>query len=298
MKPLKHGPTIPLSDVEILSSSTGALIVLWVIREKVQISFAGLFDMLCVNADAASTESRGTALTGFARATRLLTSALNNLLQTGLIAGTGGDLGDLEKARNAGNITEMIELRKQITFTVTTRLEMIQQLFNISLSEYASGHETVRAEPTFGKPKNGDWPDVFVVMPFLEELKPIYDNHVLSVVKALDLTCKRGDDFFSDESIMDEIWSAIYFSKLVISECTGRNANVFYEMGIAHTLGRPCILVAQAMTDIPFDVRHKRIIIYENTKEGLAKFRSVLSKAIQDELGLQRDKLMQILDKL
>src|SRR4051812_9304244 len=111
MKTLKHGPNIPLSDVEILSASTGALIVLWAIREKGQISFSALFDMLCVNADASATESKGTALTGFARATRLLTAALTNLQQTGLIESTGGDLGDLEMARNAGNITAMIELR-------------------------------------------------------------------------------------------------------------------------------------------------------------------------------------------
>ncbi len=298
MKSLKRGPEIPLTDLEVLSSSAGALIVLWCIREKGRISFAALFDMLCAGEEVPAPNNRGTQLTGFMRAMRLLSGSLNQLIEAGLVEAAGGQLDDIENARNAGDIKQMMAYREQITFHVRPTLEMMQELFDISLTEYASGRESVRAEPTFGRPKSGEWPEVFVVMPFLEVLKPIYDNHILPVVRGLDLTCKRGDDFFSDESIIDEIWSAIYYSTLCIAECTGRNPNVFYEMGLAHTLGRPCILIAQSTTDIPFDVRHKRIIIYENTPAGLEKFRTMLTRAIQEELGLEHDKLLQILDKL
>jgi hypothetical protein len=47
-------------------------------------------------------------------------------------------------------------------------------------------------------------------------------------------------------------------SRVVICDCTGRNPNVFYEIGIAHTLGREVILITQNPEDIPFDLRHLR----------------------------------------
>ena len=48
----------------------------------------------------------------------------------------------------------------------------------------------------------------------------------------------------------------------------GRNPNVFYETGIAHTLGREVILITQSESDIPFDLRHLRYVAYLNNSEG------------------------------
>jgi hypothetical protein len=41
---------------------------------------------------------------------------------------------------------------------------------------------------------------------------------------------------------MWDVWNSIYSSSIIIADCTGRNPNVFYELGIAHTLGKPVIL--------------------------------------------------------
>jgi hypothetical protein len=198
-----------------------------------------------------------------------------------------------------GNFRALLSAKDNVTLGVSSHLEFLQELLKISITDYASGKQAnIKIEPSFGKPRSGDWPNAFVIMPFQESLKPIFDEHILPVARSLDLTCKRGDEFFSDDSIMDEVWSAIYHSKVCIAECTGLNANVFYEMGIAHTLGRPCILIAQSLDGLPFDIRHRRIIVYETTPSGLRKFRDSLKKAIQDELGLERDALREILDKL
>jgi hypothetical protein len=79
---------------------------------------------------------------------------------------------------------------------------------------------------------------------------------------------------------MDEVWAGIYSSRLVIVECTGRNANVFYELGIAHTLGKSYIMIAQSIDDVPFDLRHLRTIVYQNTPDGLQALQGELKEAI------------------
>lgn len=176
-------------------------------------------------------------------------------------------------------------------YQVSSRLDFVQEIFDISLGEYAYGRAgLIRASPIFGTPlavSQINWPDIFVLMPFTASMKTVYDVHILEAAKKLGLSCKRGDDFFSSQSVIDEIWGAIYHSKVCIADCTGRNPNVFYELGIAHTLGRPCILTAQSLNDIPFDVRHRRVIIYTQTPEGLIEFEQDLERALRNELNLK-----------
>ena len=83
---------------------------------------------------------------------------------------------------------------------------------------------------------------------------------------------------------MGDVWTAICRSRIIIADCTGRNPNVFYEIGIAHTVGKPVILIAQNSKDVPFDLRHIRYIPYEYTPVGIKRFESVLANTIQTEL--------------
>ncbi|MCD4685886.1 MAG: cyclic nucleotide-binding domain-containing protein [Anaerolineae bacterium] len=100
-------------------------------------------------------------------------------------------------------------------------------------------------KPVFGPPslKMHFMSDVLMIMPFGEKLDPVYNNHIKKVATGLGLNIKRADDFFTQEAIISEIWAAINLTKLVIADCTGRNPNVFYEMGIAHTIGKPVIVI-------------------------------------------------------
>jgi hypothetical protein len=75
--------------------------------------------------------------------------------------------------------------------------------------------------------------------------------------------------------------SLIDRSRVVICDCTGRNPNVFYEIGIAHTLGREVILITQNPEDIPFDLRHLRYVRYLNNAEG----RQTLCTALEARLN-------------
>ena len=123
--------------------------------------------------------------------------------------------------------------------------------------------------------------DIFMIMPFRERFEAVYRDHIKPMIETMDLRVIRGDDFFSENAIMDEIWAAIYYTKMVIAECTERNPNVYYELGIAHAIGKPSILITQTINDIPFDLRHLRIIVYEPTPDGLTQLIHQLEKACE-----------------
>ena len=71
-----------------------------------------------------------------------------------------------------------------------------------------------------------------------------------------------SDEDFGDDSIMQGVWEHINTAEFVICDCTGRNANVFYELGIAHTLGKRVFICAQNVNDLPFDINHIRTFLY------------------------------------
>ncbi len=139
--------------------------------------------------------------------------------------------------------------------------------------------------PVFGKPLAGSQfqSDIFMIMPFRQRFDDIYKNIVRPVTADLNLTIKRGDDFSSiGGSIMQEVWAALNACKLVIAETTDINANVYYELGIAHTLGKPAILISQEtdVEDIPFDIRHRRFILYKDSIAGGEKLENELRQQI------------------
>jgi nucleoside 2-deoxyribosyltransferase len=119
-------------------------------------------------------------------------------------------------------------------------------------------------------------------MPFERKFQPLYEDHIKTVAKELAMSVARGDDFFTTQAIIGEVWSAIAQSKIVIADCTDRNPNVFYEIGIAHAIGKPVILITQNVEDIPFDLRHLRHIKYEYTPRGVKEFERRLKTTLLD----------------
>jgi len=123
--------------------------------------------------------------------------------------------------------------------------------------------ESIAISPRFGKPSTDTQfiADIFMVMPFGTEVcQNVYNDHIKKVVSKLGCEIKRGDDFFAKHSIIQDIWAGIYNARLVIADCTGKNANVFYEIAIAHMLNKPTILITNNIDDIPFDIRDLRAI--------------------------------------
>lgn len=173
---------------------------------------------------------------------------------------------------------------------VTALVEKVQDALQISLTSLSRGARgAITVNPVFGAGKARESVgDVFVLMPFAEVLRPVYEDHIVNAAASEDLTVCRADDFFAAESVISDIWRGIYNSLLVVADCTGRNPNVFYEIGIAHTVGRPTILISQSLDDVPFDLRHRRCIVYTYTPRGMREFETTLASAINVEKRLGR----------
>lgn len=122
------------------------------------------------------------------------------------------------------------------------------------------------------------------MMPFDAGFNTIYDS-IRQAADNAGLRCRRADDIWEHAAIIQDVVSLIDRSRIVICDCTGRNPNVFYEAGIAHTLGRDVILITQSEHDIPFDLRHLRYVRYLNNAEGLAALTQALQARMQTLLG-------------
>jgi hypothetical protein len=109
---------------------------------------------------------------------------------------------------------------------------------------------------------------VSAMMPFHPHFDLVYET-LKEVALSFGLRCRRADDIWENPAVVQDVVSLIDKSRIVICDCTGRNPNVFYEAGIAHTLGREVILITQNAEDIPFDLRHLRYVAYLNNSEGL-----------------------------
>ena len=121
---------------------------------------------------------------------------------------------------------------------------------------------------------------VGVMMPFAPTFNRVYEA-IRGAARQATFRCERVDKIFVHAQIMQTIISLICQSRVIIADCSGRNPNVFYEAGIAHTLGRDVILIAQNIKDIPFDLRHLTVIVYKRTPEGLAELTAKLKDRIQ-----------------
>ncbi|SHJ47512.1 hypothetical protein [Paraburkholderia terricola] len=122
------------------------------------------------------------------------------------------------------------------------------------------------------------------MMPFDVGFNAVYDS-IRQATENVGLRPRRADDIWEHAAIIQDVVSLIDRSRIVICDCTGRNPNVFYEAGIAHTLGRHVILITQSEHDIPFDLRHLRYIRYLNNTEGRAELTRALQTRMQTLLG-------------
>jgi nucleoside 2-deoxyribosyltransferase len=97
----------------------------------------------------------------------------------------------------------------------------------------------------------------------------------------------RGDDLFSPTDILEDIWQSINAADFVIADITGRNPNVLYELGIAHTLAKPVLILSKEAADIPIDLATRRVILYgqkaDAWREDLARMiQEAIAKVVED----------------
>jgi hypothetical protein len=120
----------------------------------------------------------------------------------------------------------------------------------------------------------------FVLMPFAGESRDWYEFAIRPAVEGAGFRCKRADEVFEPGPITEQVFRNIFDADVLLVDLSGKSANVFYELGVAHALGKPVVLIAQDIESIPFDLRSLRIIVYKSTPAGAPHFieavRSVL----------------------
>ena len=119
------------------------------------------------------------------------------------------------------------------------------------------------------------------MMPFDLRFDAVYAA-LRRTAEDVGLRCRRADDIWENPAVIQDVVSLIDRSKVIVCDCTDRNPNVFYEIGIAHTLGREVILITQIAADIPFDLRHLRYVRYLNNTEGLMALSAKLRPRLAD----------------
>lgn len=128
-------------------------------------------------------------------------------------------------------------------------------------------------------------PKAFVVMEFSDHFNELYNNVIKKVCEEeFDVQVIRADDSYSTGMIISDIVTQITESKLIIADITPTNANVYYEVGYAHALNKPTILLAEKSTKLPFDVSPFRVLFYENSITGKSKIEEGLRKHLQEIL--------------
>jgi hypothetical protein len=119
-------------------------------------------------------------------------------------------------------------------------------------------------------------------MPFAEEYTTFYEKVIKATIENMDLLCKRADDFFGSRRIMIDIYACIEDSKFILADFSGRNPNVFFEVGISHALGKSVLQLTRTLADVPPKLQSIRCHIYLDTVSGAEKLKPVLENAIRE----------------
>jgi len=102
-------------------------------------------------------------------------------------------------------------------------------------------------------------------MPFTTEFDDTYKFGIKEPAAQLDIVAERVDEQIYSEGILDRIYRQIDLADIIIADMSGQNPNVFYEVGYAHTKGKLCIHLTTNVDDIPFDLKHRRHIVYNGS---------------------------------
>ncbi len=128
---------------------------------------------------------------------------------------------------------------------------------------------------------------ISVMMPFNPAFSGVH-SAISEAANSAGFTCKRVDDIWNHSTVIQDVFSLIFQSFIVVCDFSGKNPNVFYEAGIAHTLGKHVVPITQSEQDIPFDLQHHRYAKYLNNGEGLETLKQELYSRFLTLDGMRR----------
>ena len=190
------------------------------------------------------------------------------------------EIGDWDFSRTHWALKDVDLLQELSVASVITEQSREKSYFkNYHIVE--ENTNTIVHPKVFRIPKSEVEEDLVSVMrPFDSSFNSVQTT-LKEACNSLKLNCYDANEIWKESEILQEVFSLIYRSKVVICDFSDRNPNVFYEAGIAHTLGREVIPIVQNPEDIPFDLRHHRYIKYLNNSEGLNELKIEVVKRLK-----------------
>ena len=88
---------------------------------------------------------------------------------------------------------------------------------------------------------------VAVMMPFNAGFNAVHEG-IRRACKEAGFRCLRVDDVWEESTVIQDIFNLIFRAQVVVVDFTGKNPNVMYETGIAHTLGKHVVPISQSLT--------------------------------------------------
>nr|WP_268876734.1 hypothetical protein [Primorskyibacter flagellatus] len=184
-----------------------------------------------------------------------------------------------------GNVLDMLVVMKNRN---DGSLEKVQTYVMQKFSNVATATSQVAAFSntqqiigyTYEPPRN----DVIGVMMPFGGFSEVYDA-IKTACASTSLKAKRADEMWGHSILMKDILELVNHSAVVVCDLTGRNPNVFYEMGLAHAWGRPVIPITQNKEDIPSDLLAHRYLTYLNNSEWRKAFSKQLAERLSTILG-------------
>lgn len=171
---------------------------------------------------------------------------------------------------------------------VEQKYDNLQVIADYIANAYGDDMESASTAPSRGKsilftpsvfdvPASGTERDLIAVMtPFAPPFEAVYES-IAHAGSSIGMRTLRAKDIWEHSSVIQDVFSLIYRAHIVVCDFSEKNPNVFYEAGIAHTLGKHVIPITQNPADIPFDLQHHRYFRYLNNAEGRADLKNALA---------------------
>jgi len=143
----------------------------------------------------------------------------------------------------------------------------------------------------------------FVSMPLTDPVRRVYEQAIRPAVQEVfsAAVCENGEEAHGAHTITHAIVSSIVNADITIAflsdprlpRGSGVNANVMYELGIAHSFRKPTLIIADRGEDLPFDVKDvravevdaERLFAPEGDANALADLKDRLARALRILLG-------------
>ena len=181
-----------------------------------------------------------------------------------------------------GHICEVCaELAVEIVNEEIYKGKQIESQEQKIMAQNFSENGGIHVNPLFNNnftPKNKH---IFYLGPLKKPFYEIYQSHISNVAKKIGFSINRAYEIFGTQLMLANVWESINIASLIIADITDKDPRVMYEIGLAHAIGKPIVIITQEIEDTFFDLGHNEYINYNNNKEGFLKLEFELEQAIK-----------------